>query len=103
MKILIEIGFDYLRRHLLSRLQYSLPKFASFIALVFNFGEDTIDVYTDENPNNKAQMETLFEGKCVELVSAFCSSIISLVKSAGIRQKIAAILRDTANQLAAAE
>ena len=99
MKFIIEIGFDYLRRHLLPRLQFSLPKFAAFIALIFTFGEDTIDVYTDENPNNKAQMETLFEGKCVELVSTFCASLVGIIKSPNIKGKIAAILRDTANQL----
>lgn len=96
---LIDIAFEYLRRYLMPRFAQLAP-FGNFLGLVFNFGEKTAEVFTDNLPNNKEQMLQLLEQECVPLASTFTASLVRLIKNAGIRAKLAAIFADAADQLA---
>lgn len=95
---LIDIAFDYLRRYLMPKFA-ALAPFSDFLSVLFNFGEKTADVYTDNDPNNKEQMLALLESNCVTLASTFTIALVRLIRNANVRAKLAAIFADAARQL----
>jgi hypothetical protein len=95
---LIDIAFDYLRRYLMPKFA-ALAPFSDFLSVVFNFGEKTADVYTDNDPNNKEQMLALLESNCVTLASTFTTALVKLIRNVNVRAKLAAIFADAARQL----
>lgn len=95
---LITIAFGYLRDYLQPKFE-SLAPFSDFLTTVFSFGEKTASVYTDNIPDNKAQMLALLESYCLTLASTFTVAMVRLIRSANLRAKLAAIFADAAMQL----
>lgn len=66
-KLLLDFAFQQIRKQLLPRIDV-LPGQKAFIEKAVEFGEKTKDVYTDNDPNNRAQMAALWEQECEEVL-----------------------------------
>jgi hypothetical protein len=95
---LVTIAFDYLRRYLQPKFE-ALAPFSDFLTVVFGFGEETVKLHTDNEPNNKAQMLALLENYAVTLASTLTVSLVKLIRNMNVRAKLAAIFADAAHQL----
>lgn len=97
-KILVNIGMDYVRRHLLPRIHVNPVLTGLFDRLLIIAGM-AVDRITDSDPNNKAQLEQLWRDNVEEIISAVLAGGITAIRDAGTKERVICILQDAAAQL----
>lgn len=99
-KILAQLGFDYVVKHLLSRIRIANPFFASILEHTIVMGDQSISALTDNDPNNAAQLKRIVEDNYEDLISLVLAGSTQYLKNPDARVRIAAILNDTATKIA---
>lgn len=100
-KILAQLGFDYVAKHLLSRIRIANPFFASILEQAIVMGDQSISALTDNDPNNAAQLKRIVEDNYEELISLVLAGSTQYLKNTDAKVRIASILNDTAAKIAA--
>ena len=85
-KLLLDFAFSTIRKHLIGRLDLH-PAQNAFVEKAVAIGERTKDVYTDKDPDNKAQMAKLWEEECEEVLVLSVRGAASFAKSSSMAKK----------------
>lgn len=97
-KLLVNIGIDYVRKHLLPRLKLNAVLLALFDRILL-MGEQAVERVTDSNPDNATQLRKLLEENYEELLSGLLAGGATAIKDSAARQRILAILTGALQQL----
>lgn len=97
-KLLSTIGIDYLKEHVLPRLNLN-RYFQATLELLLVMAGKVIEFVTDSNPDNKGQIKALWAGSFVQLLSCVLAGVYDAIQSPGVKEKVVAILKDTLAKL----
>jgi hypothetical protein len=97
-KYFAKMGYDYLAKHLISRVRTANPFYARLLEQGIQVGDETIDILTDNDKDNARQMAALMEKHYVELLSLTLAGS-SLYIRPGDRQRVSLILAETIEKL----
>ena len=98
-QVLAAIGFDYLRKNLLDRIQFSNNYFGSLFQKVIELGDESIGRLTDDEPNDKEQLKQLMDENIEELIVLVNAGAVTEIKKDETRVRVIAILQDTCAEL----
>lgn len=98
-KLLVDIGIQYVRKNLLGKLNLH-PAFYALLDKALEMAERVKDIFTDGDKNNKAQLETLWDAECVEILSLSLRGVGALVKKDNAaKQRVLAILANAIDDI----
>lgn len=93
------IGFDYIRKNLLNRIQFSNPYFGQLFLKVADLGEESIELLTDNEPNDAAQMRHLLDENIEQIIVLVNAGAVTEIRNDETRIRVIAILRNTCEEL----
>lgn len=100
-QVLAKIGFDYIRKNLLSRIQFSNQYFGTLFLKIADMGEESIDRLTDNEPDDAAQLKQLLDENIEEIIVLVNAGAVTEIRNDETRIRVIAILEDTCDKLKA--
>ncbi len=97
-KLFAKMGFEYLEDYLLEKIQV-VQHFQATLELVLTMGGQVLGAVTDKNPDNKAQLQQIWENNFVNLLSVVLRGVYDVVKNQHLKERVIAILRKTLNEI----
>jgi len=97
-KIFAKMGFEYLEEYLLDKLQ-SVQHFQATLEYLLSMGGQVLSAVTDKNPDNRTQLQLIWENNFVSLLSVVLRGVYDAVKNPKVKERVVAILRKTLNEI----
>lgn len=98
-QVLTAIGFNYVKKNLLPRIQLANPFFATIMHKAVDMGEEAIGLLTDNEKDDKAQMKQLLKDHYEELVMLATVGAVNEINDDEARIRVIAILKNTCEEL----
>ncbi len=99
-KTFAKMAFEYVEDFLLKKIS-SVQYFRDTLEFFVFLGGQAVDVTTDNDPNNKAQLQQIWEKNFVNLLSIVLRGVYDVVKNPQVKERVIAILRKTLNDIEA--
>ncbi len=97
-KVFVKMAFEYIEDFLLEKIE-QVKHFQATFEMLLLMGSQVIGAVTDKNPDNKTQLQQIWENNFVNLLSVVLRGVHEVIKNQTVKERVIAILRKTLNEI----